>query len=66
MPSRWCRRCAASGVAGWLIGRAAEWAQAQGATRLALAVSRANTDARALYDRLGFAELGGYGYWSRD
>lgn len=54
------------GVAGWLIGRAAEWAQAQGATRLALAVSRANSPACALYDRLGFAELGGYGYWSRD
>ena len=54
------------GVAGWLVGRAAEWAQAQGATRLALAVSRANTGARALYDRMGFAELGGYGYWIRD
>lgn len=54
------------GVAGWLVGRAAEWAQEQGATRLALAVSRANTGARALYDRMGFAELGGYAYWSRD
>ncbi|MDK8874481.1 GNAT family N-acetyltransferase [Paracoccus sp. SSJ] len=54
------------GVAGWLIRMAAAWAEEQGATRLALAVSRANTGARAVYDRLGFAELGGYGYWSKD
>lgn len=54
------------GVAGWLIRMAATWAEAQGATRLALAVGRANTGARAAYDRLGFAELGGYGYWSKD
>lgn len=54
------------GMAGWLIRAAAEWAQEGGAHRLALAVSRANTAARAAYDRLGFAELGGYGYWSKD
>lgn len=54
------------GVAGWLLRRAAQWGQAQGATRLALAVTRANTGARALYDRLGFAERGAYGYWTRD
>lgn len=53
------------GMATWLIRKAAEWAQAQGATRLALAVSRRNTSARALYDRIGFAEIGGYGYWVR-
>nr|WP_279578098.1 GNAT family N-acetyltransferase [Paracoccus versutus] len=54
------------GVAGWLIRMAATWAEVQGATRLALAVGRANAGARAAYDRLGFAELGGYGYWSKD
>ncbi|RCW84083.1 GNAT family N-acetyltransferase [Paracoccus lutimaris] len=54
------------GLAGWLIRRAATWADAQGATRLGLAVSRANTSARALYDRMGFAETGGYAYWARD
>ncbi|QRZ12288.1 GNAT family N-acetyltransferase [Paracoccus methylovorus] len=54
------------GVAGWLVRMAAIWAQEQGADRLALAVSRANTAARAAYDRLGFTELGGYGYWSKD
>ena len=53
------------GMATWLIRKAAEWAQAQGATRLALAVSRRNTSARALYDRIGFAETGGYSYWAR-
>jgi GNAT superfamily N-acetyltransferase len=54
------------GVAGWLLGLAAQWAQVGGATRLALAVSRSNTGARALYDRIGFVEVGSYGYWSRD
>lgn len=54
------------GVAGWLLRKAAEWAAAEGATRLALAVRRDNAHARALYQRLGFADLGGYGYWTRD
>ena len=53
------------GMATWLIRKAAEWAQVQGATRLALAVSRRNVTARALYDRIGFAEAGGYSYWAR-
>ncbi|WP_374635275.1 GNAT family N-acetyltransferase [Paracoccus sp. (in: a-proteobacteria)] len=53
------------GMATWLIRKAAEWAQAQGAARLALAVSRRNVTARALYDRIGFAETGGYSYWAR-
>ncbi|RDW12292.1 GNAT family N-acetyltransferase, partial [Paracoccus thiocyanatus] len=52
-------------VAGWLVRMAALWAQEQGATRIALAVSRDNAAARGLYDRLGFAELGGYAYWSK-
>ena len=54
------------GLAGWMVRTAARWAGDQGATRLALAVSRANTGARATYDKLGFAEIGGYGYWVRD
>ena len=52
------------GLATWLVRKAAEWAQDNGATRLGLAVSRANTGARALYDRMGFAEIGGYAYWA--
>jgi GNAT superfamily N-acetyltransferase len=54
------------GLAGWMIRTAAVWATEQGAARLGLAVSRANTGARATYDRLGFHEVGSYGYWARD
>ncbi len=52
------------GMAGWLLGAAADWALSVGADRLALAVGRANTAARAAYDKLGFAEVGAYDYWS--
>ncbi|MEM8788423.1 MAG: GNAT family N-acetyltransferase [Pseudomonadota bacterium] len=41
---------------------AAEWARRQGAAQLALAVTRANMPARALYDGLGFREVGHYHY----
>lgn len=54
------------GLAGWIIRTAAQWAQEQGATRLGLAVSRGNTAARTAYDRLGFTEIDGYSYWSRE
>lgn len=54
------------GLAGWLIRKAATWAEANGATRLGLAVSVANTGARALYDRMGFVEIGRYAYWTQD
>jgi GNAT superfamily N-acetyltransferase len=54
------------GLAGWLMRQAALWAQAQGTTRIALAVSRANTGARATYDRLSFAEVAGYAYYAKD
>lgn len=54
------------GLASWLLRRAAVWGQQNGASRLGLAVSRANRDARALYDRMGFKEAGGYRYWVRD
>ncbi|MFT4013376.1 MAG: GNAT family N-acetyltransferase [Paracoccus sp. (in: a-proteobacteria)] len=54
------------GLAGWMLRSAAQWGAEQGASRLGLAVSRANTGARALYDRMGFAEMGSYAYWVRD
>nr|WP_230383175.1 GNAT family N-acetyltransferase [Paracoccus shanxieyensis] len=52
------------GLAGWMMRAAAQWAQQAGASTLALAVSRSNTPAMALYRSLGFAEVGGYGYWA--
>lgn len=52
------------GMAGWLLRKAAQWARERGADRLALVVSRENAAACALYDRLGFVDMGGYGYWS--
>lgn len=51
------------GLAGWMMRQAAIWADAQGATRVGLAVSRANSGARALYDSLGFDEVAGYAYY---
>ncbi|MGR3758198.1 MAG: GNAT family N-acetyltransferase [Tranquillimonas sp.] len=53
------RRC---GVGRGLVLAAARWAARQGADRLALAVTRANAPARALYAGLGFHEAGGYHY----
>ncbi|WP_246026559.1 GNAT family N-acetyltransferase [Paracoccus luteus] len=52
------------GVAGWMVRRAAELGARDGAEVLALAVLRDNTAALALYDALGFAEIGGYAYWA--
>jgi ribosomal protein S18 acetylase RimI-like enzyme len=54
------------GLGAALMRKAAVWAQAQGAGRLALAVSLGNTAALALYDSLGFGEAGRYAYWERD
>lgn len=48
------------GAARGLMHGAADWAAAQGAEWLALAVTRANAPARALYAAMGMAELGGY------
>ncbi len=53
------------GMAGWLMRQAGFWAAEQDAGRVGLAVSRANTGARATYDRLGFTEVAGYGYYAR-
>lgn len=53
------------GLAGWMVRRAARFAAAQGAGTLALAVTEANREARALYDALGFHRIGSYAYWTR-
>jgi GNAT superfamily N-acetyltransferase len=50
------------GAARNLTRAAAEWAAAQGAAWLALAVTEANAPARALYAGLGMAAPGGYHY----
>ena len=51
-----------SGVARELTGAIAHWAQGQGATHFALAVTEANLAARGLYAGLGMAEAGRYHY----
>ena len=50
------------GAAHNLMRAAGQWAQGQGAGTLALAVTRANGPARALYDALGMAVVGQYHY----
>ena len=50
------------GVAEWMMRRAAFWAQTQGATEISVLCVRANAAANALYQSLGFAEVGGYHY----
>ncbi|MFO1143742.1 MAG: GNAT family N-acetyltransferase [Amaricoccus sp.] len=50
------------GLAGHLLRAAAAWAGQAGAGTLALAVKGDNAPARALYERLGMAEFGGYHY----
>ena len=51
------------GLAGWMMRQAALWAAENGATRMGLAVSRANAGAVALYRALGFDEVAGYAYY---
>ena len=53
------------GVAAWLMRRAGHFAAGHDAPRVALAVTRANAGALALYDRLGFVEVGGYRYFTQ-
>ncbi|WP_424990326.1 GNAT family N-acetyltransferase [Fluviibacterium sp. S390] len=50
------------GVATRLMGQAARWAAGQGAHHMALAVTQANTVARAFYRGLGMEERPGYTY----
>jgi len=50
------------GVAKWMMRRAAYWAQAQGATQMAVLCVKTNEAANALYQSLGFAHVGDYHY----
>ena len=50
------------GLARQMMRRAAIWAGAQGATQVALAVTRANAPAMALYTGMGMVEAGAYHY----
>ena len=50
------------GAGGQILAAAAHWAAEQGADRLALAVTQANSGARALYTSLGMQPVGGYHY----
>ena len=50
------------GVARYVVRGMADWARRQGATCFALAVTRANAPARALYSALGLAEVSAYHY----
>ena len=50
------------GLGARMTRAAAAWAAAQGASRLTLAVDRANAPAMALYAAIGMLEVGGYHY----
>ena len=54
------------GLAGWMMRQAAFWAAEQGASRIGLAVSRANQAAQATYASMGFSVNGSYAYYGRD
>lgn len=54
------------GVARNILRGAAHWAQGQGAQWLALAVTHANTPARALYDAAGLQIVTRYVYYQKD
>ena len=54
------------GLGGWMMRQAAFWAADHGATRIGLAVSRANAVAQATYEALGFSVVGSYAYYGRD
>jgi len=50
------------GIANALMSQAALWAKKQGCARIAVLTVRANTPARALYDRLNMKEAAAYHY----
>lgn len=50
------------GVAGWMMRRAAFWAQSRGATQMAVLCVVQNAGANALYRAMGFTEQGRYHY----
>jgi len=51
-----------SGVARWMMRRAAFWGQAQGATTMSVLCVASNEGANAFYQALGFEQAGGYHY----
>ena len=51
------------GMAEWLVRQAAIWGAAQGARRLALAMTASNAPAAGLYGKLGFEKAASYRYW---
>ena len=50
------------GVGKWMMRRAAMWAQARGATHMAVLCTKENAPANRLYQGLGFAHVGDYHY----
>jgi len=50
------------GVAGWMMRRAAFWAQSHGATQVSVLCVADNGPANALYQAMGFGIVGGYHY----
>ena len=50
------------GIAGWIMRQAAFWAEAQGATEMAVLSTKANTGALRLYSGLGFETAAQYHY----
>ncbi len=50
------------GVAEWMMRRAAFWGQAHGASKISVLCVAANGGANALYQSLGFEQVGGYHY----
>lgn len=50
------------GVGKWMMRRAADWAQQNGATHMSVICTEANTAANALYRGLGMDEIGHYHY----
>ncbi len=50
------------GVAKWMMRRAAFWAQARGATHVAVLCTKRNAAANRLYQGLGFVQVGDYHY----
>ena len=54
------------GVAKLVMAQAAHWGRANGAKTLALAVTRANLGANALYADLGMTQVGAYHYRKKD
>lgn len=55
-----------SGVAGWMMRKAAFWAEENGADTISVLCTTANTGANALYASLGFHVVGHYHYRIRE